>query len=87
MTSFNNGYKTTEPVDQELNFDQLQDINAGAASDNVMKKAPKIILCEGEPLEEGSENALTFPVSGSVAHALELFFSSGTGTQISFSMA
>jgi len=87
MTSFNNGYNTTELVDQELNFDQLQAINAGAASDNVMKKAPKIILCEGEPLEEGSENALIFPDSGSVAHALELYLSSGTGIQISFSMA
>ena len=35
-TSFNNGYNTTELVDQELNFDQLQAINAGAASDDVM---------------------------------------------------
>jgi len=65
MATFAADYNTTEQLDQELNFVQLQDINAGAAS----------------------LSYVNVDFSGSVAHALELYLSSGKHAQLSWAVA
>ena len=65
-TSFNNGYNTTELVDQELNFDQLQAINAGAASDDVMAVGATMVTCGGNLLKVGAALGPTGTVAGAV---------------------
>ena len=52
MIAFNTDYNKTELVDQELNFDELQAINAAAASDDA-RKMGNTMRTLGEGLMDG----------------------------------
>ena len=67
MATFAADYNTTELVDQELNFDQLQAINAGAASDDVIEVGATMVICGGNLLKAGAALGPTGYVAGAVS--------------------
>jgi len=54
MATFTADYNTTELVDQELNFDQLKAINAGAAFDDVMAVGATMVTCGANLVKVGA---------------------------------
>ena len=54
MATFTADYNITELVDQELNFDQLKAINAGAASDDVMAVGATMVTCGANLVKVGA---------------------------------
>ena len=71
MITFNTDYNKIELVDQELNFDELQAINAAAASDDALKVGNTMrTLGEGlmdEKLYLGSSGPVTGKVVGAAS--------------------
>ena len=67
MATFAADYNTTELVDQELNLDQLQAINAGAASDDVIEVGATMVICGGNLLKAGAALGPTGYVAGAVS--------------------
>ena len=82
MTSFINGYNTTELVDQELNFDQLQAINAGAASDDVVAVGATMVTCGANLLKVGAALGPTGTVAGAVGGVGAVSFVGGMLTTL-----
>ena len=80
MTSFNNGYNTTELVDQELNFDQLQAINAGAASDDVMEVGNTMVTIGAGTIQAGGAIGISGPVGAAVVGVGTVSFLGGMMT-------
>ena len=54
MTAFNTDYQNAELLDQELSFDQLQAINAGAASDDVVAVGATMVTCGANLVKVGA---------------------------------
>ena len=66
MTTFNTDYSNNELLDQELGFDELQAINAAAASDDVIAVGATMVTCGANLLKAGAAISVTGPVGGAV---------------------
>ena len=82
MATFAADYNTTELVDQELNFDQLQAINAGAASDDVFAVGSTMVAVGGQLIQGGAAIGPTGAVAGAVLGAGAVSFFGGLLTTV-----
>ena len=80
MATFTADYNITELVDQELNFDQLKAISAGAASDEVMAVGATMVTCGANLLKVGAALGPTGYVAGAVGGVGAVSFVGGMMT-------
>ena len=80
MTALNTDYQNAELLDQELSFDQLQAINAGAASDDVVAVGATMVTCGANLLKVGAALGPTGYVAGAVGGVGAVSFVGGMMT-------